>query len=116
MPSLAGYWTAPWRLSPCNTATDSFNRCSQRCLHSHSYNWLLGVGLTLVPAIAVHEPEHLVGGLGQGLQCVLFIVGPLKVERAPDIDALRVLLNRNFEMAGSGRPVSRLMSTTSCAA
>ncbi len=63
------------------------------------FNGLLAA-LMLVLAIVVHELGHVVGGMLQGFRFVLFIVGPFRIDRDPEIGTLRVGRNRSLEMAG----------------
>lgn len=51
-------------------------------------------------AVGVHELGHLLGGFSQGFRFVLFIVGPLKIDRHPATDRIRVGLNTSLELMG----------------
>jgi hypothetical protein len=48
--------------------------------------------------IAIHEGGHVLGGVLAGFRTLLFIVGPLRVERTPD--GMRAGLNRNVLLGG----------------
>lgn len=65
-------------------------------------SWLLGsvVIIAWFVSTTVHELGHVVGGLSQGFRFLLFVVGPLRIDRDVSADRLRVSLNTNFEFMG----------------
>jgi hypothetical protein len=60
--------------------------------------WVFMV-LALFGAIVVHELGHVVDGLSVGFRFILFIAGPLRVERAPD-GTIKPGLNKDLMSAG----------------
>jgi hypothetical protein len=56
------------------------------------------VVLLLPLAVAAHEAGHLLGGRMAGFRALLFVVGPLRIERTGD--GARVHLNRSAALAG----------------
>lgn len=63
---------------------------------------LFGAGLIPVVglSLAAHEAGHLLGGRGAGFRFALFVLGPLRLSRAPG--GIRPGLNRNPALYGGG--------------
>jgi hypothetical protein len=56
--------------------------------------------LVLFVAILTHELGHVAGGVIAGWRFQLLVVGPFRIERELDSDAVRWRLNRDVELAG----------------
>lgn len=59
---------------------------------------VLGIVLTLLLVLALHEAGHLLGGRLAGFRMLLYVVGPLRIEQAGE--RLRLGLNRSLAMWG----------------